>query len=66
MEKGNKIVIYFYGSITLICLKKNKNMVRKIVNFREFTLSFLPKDCKFKLVGLNNHEQHDYTSAILT
>lgn len=47
-------------------LKKNKNMVRKIVNFREFTLSFLPKDCKFKLVGLNNHEQHDYTSAILT
>lgn len=39
MEKGNKMIIKFYGSISLAYFKNKRNMVRKIIDFKECILA---------------------------
>lgn len=38
MEKGNKRVIYFYQSVSLVYFKNKRNMVWKIIDFKECIL----------------------------
>lgn len=39
-EKGNKMVIYFYGSIYLVCFQNNRNMARKLQIFKNVLKHF--------------------------
>lgn len=40
MEKGNKMVLYFYGSIYLVCFQNKRNIARKLQIFKNVLKHF--------------------------
>lgn len=65
MEKGNKMVIYFYGSIYLVCFQNKRNMARKLWIFKN-VLKHLTKTVIVKTVCWFYSEQYDYAAVNFT
>lgn len=62
MEKDNKMVIYFYGSIYLVCFQNKRNMARKLWIFKN-VLKHFNKTLLVKTGCWFYSEQYDYTAA---
>lgn len=62
MEKGNKMVIYFYGSIYLVCFQNKRNMARELQIFKN-VLKHFTKTLIVKTGSWFYSEQYDYTAT---
>lgn len=62
MEKGNKMVIYFYGSLYLVCFQNKRNMARKLQIFQNVLKQFT-KTVIVKTVCWFYSEHYGHTTA---